>query len=802
MATAGNRGLILALAGMLLLLAATSIAYRSPAALGPDAPPGVFSAYRAKAILRDLAGDNVPHPIGSSADARVRGIIVGRLTALGYTPELQSGFTCSDDGVCGSPVNIIATLGAGFADQDAVLLAAHYDSVPAGPGASDDGAGAASVLEIARILAARPRPPHPIVLLITDGEEAGLLGARLFVQRHPLAARVRAAVNLEARGTSGSSLMFETGSANSWLMHLYRSAIARPVTNSLYYVVYKQLQNDTDFTEFKGAGYQGFNFAFIGNVGRYHTPLDDVTHADARSIQQQGDNALAVLTALANSRSLHPPIAESVFFDVYARTLIVWPSASTLGAAVLALALLLSEAAILVRGRAVTGREILWGGVGTFCMLALGMALCTGVLALELALGKVPPLAGGSWIAHPAPMHVASAAIALFAAAGASAWLARRAGFWGFWVAAALLDALLSVACACVMPGASFVFLLTAVAAGLGAVPATFSLAKSRTAAGWTVSCAALLPVPVIFAALFAQLQFLYMALGSLAWPVSTVVLGLGAATLLPLLAGATRRARQRLLNAAALTAAAGALLTLCLPTYSATWPQRINLEYWWDSDTDQPHYLARCDSLRLPAALAAVGRFDPVPHPRFLGSGEQVFFAAASMPPLHPSMAAPELLLTAPPVAVLPAAAPPDSPARASQSTGFLTHYALHLRSARGAPEALVVFPANAHVERVTFATAEGPVEAKLTQLKSGATLLDVVALPAGGVIFSADAAGRQPLSIQVFDQSYALPEEGQALQRARPANATSSQDGDLTVVHRTVSLDPAAGSQIPNPT
>jgi hypothetical protein len=791
MATAGNRALMLALAGVALLLAATSIAYRSPAPRGPDAPPGVFSAYRAKAILRELVGDNAPHPIGSSANARVREAIVERLSGLGYTPELQSGFVCTDDGVCGSPVNIIARLGAASGDQDAVLLAAHYDSVPAGPGASDDGAAVASVLEIARILAARPRSPHPIVLLITDGEEAGLLGARLFVQRHPLAKQVRAAVNLEARGTSGSSLMFETGTANSWLMHLYDSAIAQPVTNSLYYVIYKLLQNDTDFTVFKAAGYQGFNFAFIGHVGRYHTPLDNAANADARSIQQQGDNALAALSALANSPTLRPPIAESVFFDGFARTLIVWPSASTLGAALLALALLLSETAILLRKRAVTGREIIWGAVGTLCTLALGVALCAGLLALGLALGKVPPLAGASWIAHPAPMHLASAAIALFTAAGVSAWLARRAGFWGFWVAAAVLDALLSVACALVMPGASFVFLLTAVAAGLGALPVALSLARSRAAASWAAGFAALLPMLVIFAALFAQLQFLYMALGSLAWPVSTLVLGLGAATLMPLLAAATRRARQRILNAAALLAAGGALLTLCLPTYSTEWPQRINLEYWWDSDTGQAHYLARCDSLRLPAALAAAARFDPAARPRFPGSAAPAFYAAASKP-LQQSMAAPELLLTA----------PPASQDAASQPAGSLTRYALRLRSARGAPEALVVFPASAQVGKVIFTTAAGPVQAKLDRLKSGATLLDVVGLPTGGVEFSVDAAGRKPVSIQVFDQSYAFPEDGQALQRARPTNATSSQDGDLTVVHRTVSLDPAAGRAASNPT
>src|SRR6267378_7882964 len=401
MSAAGNRGLAFALAGIALLLAATLAAYRPPAPLGPDAPPGAFSAYRAEAILRDLVGNGIPHPIGSPAGARMREAIVRRLAALGYAPQLQSGFVCRE-GVCGSPVNIVATLRGGTEDQDAVMLAAHYDSVPAGPGASDDGAAVATLLEIARILAARPPSPHPIVLLLTDGEEAGLLGASLFVQQHPLAKLVKAAVNLEARGTSGPSLMFETGTANTWLMRLYGSAIARPFTNSLYYVVYKQLPNDTDFSVFKAA-YQGFNFAFIGDVGRYHTPLDSVANASASSIQHQGDNALAALSALANSPTLHPAVAESVFFDGFARTLITWPTEFALPAALLALALLLAEAVFLLHKGAVAAREIMWGGVGMICTLVLATSLCAGLLALAVAAGKVPPFSGASWISQPAP---------------------------------------------------------------------------------------------------------------------------------------------------------------------------------------------------------------------------------------------------------------------------------------------------------------------------------------------------------------------------------------------------------------
>jgi hypothetical protein len=766
---ARHRGLAVAFAGIALLLAATHFAYRPIVPLEADAPPTVFSAHRTIGILHDLVDDGVPHPIGSPAGARLREVIVERLSALGYTPELQTGWVCNE-GACGNPVNIIARLGGDSEDRSSVLLAGHYDSVPAGPGASDDGAAVASMLEIARILRARPAPRHPIVLLFTDGEEAGLLGASLFV-RGATSADVKAAVNMEARGTSGPSLMFETGTANAWLMRLYDSAIARPLTNSLFYVVYKRLPNDTDFTVFKTAGFQGFNFAYIGHVGRYHTPLDSAANADPSSIQHQGDNALAALSALANAPTLDPSPGESVFFDGFSRTLIAWPAGFTLPAALLALILLLAESAILLRKRAVIWRRALWGWVATLCTVGSGVALCSGLLALLIGLHKVPSLQGSSWISQPLPLHIAAAAIALLAACAASLYIARRAAFWGFWMAAALQNAVLSVASAVVVPGASFLFLLAAAAAGVGALPSTVSLLRSEVPKAWASDLAAILPVLVLFGAMFPLLQFLYMALGSPAWPLATLVLCVGTASLLPLLARASSATQRIIAAAAALIALGGAIAAMWMPAYSADWPERVDLEYWLDVDTGESHYLARCDSLRLPATLAAAAHFEPIPRPRFAGSASRAFYADAPLVALAP----PEL-----------------SPVEPAGTTA--ARYVLHLRSARGAPEAIVVFPAAAHVGEIELAASLSPVKGKTRKPRSGATLLDIVGLPAAGVDFSFDTAAAAPIKVQVFDQSYDFPPQ-RGLQRARGPNTTSSQDGDLTVVHRTVSLFPAAG-------
>lgn len=773
MRQAENRGLGLALAGMALLLGATFVAYRGPAPSAENAPPAEFSALRAQALLRELVGDGVPHPIGSAGLATVRTRILARLTSLGLAPELQSGLVCNERGVCGSPVNIIAELGRGSSDTDAVLLAAHYDSVPAGPGASDDGAGVAAALEIARILKGLPAPRHSIFLLLTDGEEAGLLGAKLFTREHPLSSRVKAAVNLEARGTSGPSFMFETGSANSWLMHLYGASVARPISNSLFYFVYRQLPNDTDFTVFKAAGYQGFNFAFIGDVGHYHTPLDSFANVNLRSIQHQGDNAQATVWALANADNLHPPIAESAFSDVFAHTLTAWPASLCLPAALAALTLLLAEAVMLLRLGLLNGRQILWGGIGTVSHIALGSVLAIGLFGLMHVAGFAPLRPDDSWIAHPLPMSAGCAAIA-FLSAGIAATFARRAGFWGFWLAANLLVALLCVVVSALIPSTSVALLLPAVAAGLAALPCMRNSASSR-APEWA-DLAALLPALVFFGATLPLLRFLYAALGSLAWPVSTIVLCLATSCLLPLIAAAAAAARLGWIGVAALTVVSAPLITLCLPAHSQDLPERINIEYWLDADAGRAHWLVRPASNRLPAALAAAANFDPVPRARFAGSSSKGFVAAAPLV----SLAAPELNLTAP----------------ASRTTSSMTHYDLRLRSLRGAPEALVVFPAGARIVDMSLGTAQGPLRSKLLQLKSGATLLDVVGLPEAGLDFSIDAPAYEAIAVQVFDQSYDLV-PGALLQRARGQNAASSQNGDITVVQHTVSLAPAAGRQ-----
>src|SRR5204862_3146779 len=92
-----------------------------------------------------------------------------------------------------------------------VLITAHYDHLGvrgSGPGdhifngANDDASGTASILEIARTLAALPaRPKRSLVFIALFGEEMGLLGSRYYAE-HPVfpPAKTVADLNLEQVG--------------------------------------------------------------------------------------------------------------------------------------------------------------------------------------------------------------------------------------------------------------------------------------------------------------------------------------------------------------------------------------------------------------------------------------------------------------------------------------------------------------------------------------------------------------------------------------------------------------------------
>jgi len=82
------------------------------------------------------------------------------------------------------PQNVVADIRGSEKPDEVVLLGAHLDSWDLGTGALDNGVNCALVIEVARAIAAGPRPKRTVRFVLFTGEETGLLGSRGYVAAH------------------------------------------------------------------------------------------------------------------------------------------------------------------------------------------------------------------------------------------------------------------------------------------------------------------------------------------------------------------------------------------------------------------------------------------------------------------------------------------------------------------------------------------------------------------------------------------------------------------------------------------
>ena len=91
------------------------------------------------------------------------------------------------DEATGNGFNIVAEMPGSdpVLKDEVVLIGAHFDSVAAGTGATDNATGSAAMMEALRILeAVGARPRRTIRIGLWGGEEQGLMGSRAYVREH------------------------------------------------------------------------------------------------------------------------------------------------------------------------------------------------------------------------------------------------------------------------------------------------------------------------------------------------------------------------------------------------------------------------------------------------------------------------------------------------------------------------------------------------------------------------------------------------------------------------------------------
>jgi hypothetical protein len=636
------------------------------------------------------------------------------------------------DGLLAARVLNVVGRRVGAAGHGRLSLVSHYDSQPQTFGAGDAASGVATILETLRALGPDWRPESDVEVVITDGEELGLLGAEAFMESRRQAEGADLLLNFEARGQRGPVAMFETTAGNLGLVRLFAAVAPRPFASSLSYEVYRRMPNDTDFTVFRRADLQGLNFAFISGHPAYHSLLDEASRLSTGTLQQGGANTLALVRALTSGSVPEKTAGDAVYFNPWGTTFVLYPASwagPLCGAIVVAVGALLALLQLRLGVR--------WGGAAAACALwFLGLAASSVVGWLFVRLLREAPGLLRSPHGEPYDFRAFVAVLALLVGAALiGVWSLRRTGVGAVEAMAGslLFWTLLLLGLTWSVPGASYLAAWPIGFLGLGTVVVSL-LPRSGPAAIVGMGLAAL-PGLAIWA---PMTDLVFQALGLDAAPLLAPALAVAWSLLaLPLWAVAGRRGGR---SAGALTvvalAAAGALVLRDEPSSdrpgvdTLLWLQEVDGTARWfslDASTD-----AWTDEL-------VEG---PAPLPAALASAAEGLAGPAALLELEPPRV--DLLY--------------------DEARDGRRHLAVRLRSGRGAPVLRAFLQPGAPLAALRIGGREVPP----AELSRGDLRLVLYGFGDEGAMLELVLDGGSRIDIDVVDQQYGLPEE--LLERPRP--------------------------------
>jgi Zn-dependent M28 family amino/carboxypeptidase len=288
------------------------------AACAPSSSPGGESPIapdEVRAIVGVLAADSLEgRRTGTPGAARAARFLAARMRAYGLEPGGDSSYFQRvtyeiSQGPEGEMLRLAHPDSAAAAERvvdynliglvrgtdpalrsQAIVLGAHFDHVGIGKpvegdsiynGADDDASGVATVLAAARALAQAP-PRRTVVILLTGGEEFGVLGTQWYLERPaiPLAETV-ADLQVEMVGRPDTLV----GAGKLWLTGFERSTMGATLTRAGLPVVADprpelRFFERSDNIVFAHQGIPAHTLSSFGLHPDYHQPSDEVGRID------------------------------------------------------------------------------------------------------------------------------------------------------------------------------------------------------------------------------------------------------------------------------------------------------------------------------------------------------------------------------------------------------------------------------------------------------------------------------------------------------------------------------------------
>ncbi|KAF9476651.1 hypothetical protein BDN70DRAFT_995500 [Pholiota conissans] len=287
-----------------------------------------------------------PHPYNSHANDKVHEYLLSRLTAISVkyphvhvVNDLTSNKTWFSQELGGAHgeyfegTNLLVKVdGTAGASSGGVLFSAHYDSVSTACGATDDGMGVVTLVQLVKFFAEN-RLPRTAVFNINNGEEDGLHGAHMFLE-HPWSSLTDTFLNLEGAASGGRPILFRATSTTPVRALHDKKRMPHPHANVLSSDAFARglIKSGTDFSVYVGsAGMAGLDLAFYRGRSMYHTKYDSMqyTVGGQKSLWSMMEAARGIGIGLLSEPLVEKVNAadfndDAVYFDLFKSKIIVF----------------------------------------------------------------------------------------------------------------------------------------------------------------------------------------------------------------------------------------------------------------------------------------------------------------------------------------------------------------------------------------------------------------------------------------------------------------------------------------------
>jgi hypothetical protein len=283
-----------------------------------------FSSDSAISYLKVISVTIGARPMGSPNERKAMEFGLAKFKEFGLNDIYLMNMSVAKRDLTHPPLNTNSGIAVGVLHGKTnriIVIGGHIDSAgPDIPGANDDGSGAASVIELARVLS-KEQLQSTIVFCLFGGEEAGLCGSNHFVQNFPQLDSV--ALMLQIDMANGSDILIPTiddknGNTPIWLVEAAYEEFGK--------LGYTGLEYPTHFFTFMGAlpaGGVGSDHEpfleknipaidFTSDINDpIHTPQDDFEHFKPSGLKRSGDLVYALIHRFDNG--VPPEKTENYF---------------------------------------------------------------------------------------------------------------------------------------------------------------------------------------------------------------------------------------------------------------------------------------------------------------------------------------------------------------------------------------------------------------------------------------------------------------------------------------------------------